>query len=612
MKRKLDPTFSDPFTTKRPKTSCELSDLPNEMLREIFKSLPPSDRLNARMVSQFWMQFANEYFPKDNTIWLNASMNFSPTGRLFKTFEARLTTTKDKRSFPNLVIVELPEGKKFDEMLNFLKLIGDEIRFLKICTCPNIDQINQQLYGCFPNIEILEVSNENLLGDFSFPSKLKSIKVYSEFTKYHKLPTLQSVKSFITKSQIVTYYTEYLVPIVEPQMKILLDSLFTNNKAHFELKSSHNFCGEAKWSAKEVTEIELCQYTFNLAPLTEFNSLKKLNLHTRNEDAFVEFTSTNKFIKFSGITHLTISGCSMQDLKFTNIDKLFQMFPNLECLNILNGSCILNDDDFRSICEHMPKLKTLRYHTVPSQISLTTLFDSDSFSLKDLKHLECLLIQTKPECFAYPCYFEYPVLPKLKILYLKGDGIRYLDEHFYAQVAQKSPKLRDIGICPRDFEQNPSKFYPLLDLPHLKDLTLPGECGWMGQAHNTELIENVIERCKNLESFYICDGYGFSLAQELYLMKKLPKIEILGSALFDGCVFREFFREHQTKYLMNHLGLDITFYKDVNGTLDYLYYYYIPHSYRMKMETALSFKIGWNFSFRQLQTLIIVLSNYIN
>ncbi|XP_063699868.1 uncharacterized protein LOC134830344 [Culicoides brevitarsis] len=588
MKRKVTLEDYGFETPKRMKSSCEISDLPREMLREIFKSLPASDRLNARMVSQFWMEMLNKYFPKDNAIEITGSMDFSPTGRLYKTFEARLNLTKAKRGFARLRIVRMPPGQKFIDLINFLKLIGDEIRQLEICSfsAPKSLKI---LFESLPILETLIVSHEELLIDLKFVPKLNSVKLCSQLTKLQKLTEIQkiaSVKRFSTESLFIKQNINVLEPFLTPRMKILLDTMLVKDDPGTDsitLTSNFNYCGEAKLKANDVTEAIIHGQVLNIAPLREFSYLTDLELFISYEHGLVQFTSLHSTIKFFNVSNLKISGPYQLQKTLTNADKLFRMFPKCEILDVMVWK--LTDEDFVAICQHMPKLKKLTFGK--SKISVLTIFDLNHFSLKDLKFLEILAIETKPEILHSP-QLSWPFLPDMKSVYFKGEGFRHLSEYFFTQMAQLSPKITELGILyANNFlpERNQSKFFPIIKSLKLKELDLPGEGGHVTFPRNTALIECVINHCKDLENFMIDDDNGFSLAQEIRLFRRLPTLETLMSGCMDT---RSTCREMERcdfDDLKNYLAKNINEYKDMAGTINYLYNYEIPHAERLKMET---------------------------
>lgn len=143
----------------------------------IFKNLSASQRRNKMIVSERWLNLVNNFFSKDNQIVLTGNLNYSRNGQLYRTFSNRLRTTKEKRSFPHLLIKEFPcEGKRLEEFSHFLDLIGEEIQFLVIEDL-QIDVViemrdnffNDMIYAKLPNLKSLEVSYDELLGDLTFP-----------------------------------------------------------------------------------------------------------------------------------------------------------------------------------------------------------------------------------------------------------------------------------------------------------------------------------------------------------------------------------------------------------------------------------------------------------
>ncbi|XP_063699371.1 uncharacterized protein LOC134829978 [Culicoides brevitarsis] len=606
MKRKI--VFEDCIFTsnKRPKVDCKISDLPNEMLREIFKNLPTKDRLTARRVSNFWMELLNKYFQDDNTLKLSGHAEFSPTGSLYQTFKARLSSTKTKRVFSRLLISWLPDEEEFDDFINFIKLIGDEVRFLNIFIYTSISSSND-LYANLPNLESLEVCDEQYLGDFTFPPKLKSIKIEDKFSKLEKLPDIQklpSLEHFSAKSIVLKRNTDALASFLDPKLKTLLDAIIGSDdleKESVKVWSEFNFCGEAKLIADDITEIEIDKKMLDIAPLAEFNNLKRLELYSKFPHSIMHFTTFHKSTKFPSVIDLEIYG---PDKKLTNFDELLSKFPNVESLNVDEWK--LTDLDFRVICQYMPKLKNLTFET--STISIKTLFDCNNFSVKDLKSLESLSVQTIFEN-RYVLQPSWPSLPDLKVVQLKGEGFRYLEKDFYTQMAVRSPNIEDLEIYYYygTTEINHTKFLPVLSGLTLKKLTLPGEGGTAKLAHNNSLVDDVIKYCKDLTYFALHDVNGFSLAQEIRLFKSLSKLEtVFSNSMNTEAMMREMNRS-EFKNLKNYLAESIDEYKDLPGTIAYLYNNVIPLLERIRMEN--NFKA--EFWEDHLKTWYIVLHDYL-
>ncbi|XP_063701912.1 uncharacterized protein LOC134831986 [Culicoides brevitarsis] len=583
MKRKATLEDYGFAASKRLKTPCKISDLPNEMLREVFKHLSINDRLIARRVSSFWMELMNEYFQDDNTLRLANYWDFSPTGSLYKTFQARLSSTKAKRVFSRFSIVWCSKDK-FIDFVNFIKLIGDEIRFLRISYSSTIESIND-LYVNLPNLESLEVCEEALPDVSAFPCNLKSIKITSQFTQLEKLPDIQkfaSLEHFSTKSLVIKQNTDALAPFLDPKLKTLLDSILgddVHGSNMIKLDTAFNFCGEAKLIADDITEVRIENKILNVAPLTDFNNLKRLEFYMKNQPV-IHFASLNEGIQFPSVEKLQISGKKFSNGMLTDIPILLRKFFNLTSLTIGWNVTV---QDFRTICEHMPKLEHLRFSA--SRISINTLFDRNNFSLKDLKLLESLSVQTKPEIL-FSAQLTWPSLPYLMIVDLKGEGFRYLDESFYAQMAQNSPNIKEFEIYynRNSVENEPSKFFPLLQSLNLKVLSLPGEGANNSINNNNVLIEYVIAHCKKLEHFKIFDDNEISLAQEIRLFRSLSKLETIASESMDTETLFRVIERWEFRNLKKYLAETIHVYKDVPGTIAYLYDNEIPHSKRIQME----------------------------
>ncbi|XP_063695913.1 uncharacterized protein LOC134827264 [Culicoides brevitarsis] len=594
MKRKCINIDYGRRSTKRPKILYEISDLPNEMLHQIFKCLSLMDRRNAMLVSTFWMQLMNKYFPGDNTIVLDGhSRDYYPNGRMYEIFQARLTQTRCFRNFSGLVIKCLPQEFSLDNLMKFLLLVQHEIRTLKIFSYRSLDLINHKLYAILLKLEALEVASENLLGDFSFPPNLKSIKVNSVFTNLKNLEKVQKIKSlesFTVKSILITrkeLTDEATMEFMEENTKVLLEKMVEKDaykKYSIELETKFNFHGDAKLAAKDISQIALTQNHFNLAPLANFCGLKKLVIIAMDQNSTV-ITSKVNFQLF-GVTHLEIM---KSNGNFQNLDhQFFSHFPDLESLTI--NDIMLNDENFRSICEHMPKLKELNYHSwSASKISIKTVFAADAYSIKDLPNLETFWMKTKSENVD-ATDLKWPSLPHMKKICLSGEGFHSLNKNFYFGIAQKSPKLHEIRLDYVKYpESSPSKFFPLLAKLNLVHLTLPGEGELYSDDNNSALVGKIVKHCKHLKWCNINDGVGFSLQQEIQLLRSLPKLQCVASADMSGCIFRETYRD-DVKDLKKYLAKELSSYKDLQRTINYLYDFEIPHEDRLRMEE--SFRAG--------------------
>ncbi|XP_063702177.1 uncharacterized protein LOC134832170 [Culicoides brevitarsis] len=603
MKRKFVFENYDLTSNKRPKIESKISDLPNEMFREIFKNLRTKDRLTARRVSNFWMELLNKYFQDDNTLKLPARTDFSPTGSLYQTFNARLSSTKPIRVFSRLMIkiFWMPNlEEKFDDLVNFIKLIGDEVRFLNVFGYSPLQSIND-LYTNLPNLESLEVYREEHLGDFTFPPKLISIKIGDQFSQLHKLPDIQklaSLKHFSANSLVIKQNTDALASFLDPNLRKILDAIIGNDvleKDSVTVWSDFNFCGEEKFIEDDIIKIKIHKKMLDIAPLAEFNDLKELELYSDIHHSIMHFKSLPESTKFPSIIDLNIH---TSEIKLTNFNELLSKFPNVESLNV--DVWELTDMDLRVICQYMPKLKNLTIRVC--EISgIKALLDCNNFSVKDLKSLESLWVDIQPEN-RYATQLSWPSLPDLKFVYIRGEGLRYLKKDFYSQMAVKSPNIEHLEIH-YDYgsrEINHTKFLPILSGLKLKKLTLPGEGGDAKLAHNNSLIDDVIKYCKDLTYFEIDDENGFSLAQEIRLFKSLASLKTVFS-LDRKMKRREF--ENLKKYLAENIGE----YKDVPGTIAYLYSNEIPHLERIRMENNFDVE----FLEDHLNTWYIVLHDYL-
>ncbi|XP_063699373.1 uncharacterized protein LOC134829979 [Culicoides brevitarsis] len=605
MKRKMILEDYGFTSNKRPKIECKISDLPNEMLREIFKNLPTKDRLIARRVCNFWMELLNKYFQDDNTLKITGFMDLSETGFPYKIFKARLFSTKAKRAFSRLLISWWPEQKYLD-LINFVKLIGDEISFLKISGFAFTQKI-KELYDNLPNLESLEIYDEESLGDLTFSPKLKSIKIDYKFTQLEKLPDIQklaSLEHFSTKSLVIKQNSDALASFLEPKFKKMLDIIIGDAVLESDtitLDTDFNFCGEAKFTADDVTTAQIGKNILNIAPLAKFNNLKKLELSTDYQHAVTHFTTFHRRVQFSSVVDLEFSGSG--DI-LTNSSELLKKFPNIETLSI--DSWIITDSDFLTICQNMPKLKKLFFDA--STITIETLFNLNNISVKDLKLLESLSVQTKAENMS-SSQLTWPTLPHLKKVSLSGDGFRYLEKNFFTQMVKKSPKIEifEIFYATDSVENDHSKFLPIFSHLKLTKLKVPGEGGNVGLAHNTNLIDLVIKHCKNLTDIEIHDINGFSLAQELRLFRSLPKLEVITSESMATNSTCRVMSRLDSKKLKRYLTECIYDYKDLAGTISYLYNHEIPHSERIQMEK----NFDSTYFDRHMKTLYIVLHDYL-
>ncbi|XP_063701406.1 uncharacterized protein LOC134831580 [Culicoides brevitarsis] len=320
----------------------------------------------------------------------------------------------------------------------------------------------------------------------------------------------------------------------------------------------------------------------NIAPLTEFINLKELELHLNYEHAFADFVSFHGCIKFTNVTALEIYGPYGSTVTLTHADKFFRKFPNLESLFV--DEWVLTNEDFLAICQFMPKLKYLFIES--SEISVETLFDLHNFSLKDLKSLESLSIKTK---FENLYFFQpsWPSLPNLKSVNLQGEGFRCLTQCFFTQIVERSPRIENLEIfyAYDSEEYNHSKFLPILSRLNLKDLILPGEGGSATSTQNTKLVDSVIKHCKNLTFFGIHDVNGFSLAQEIQLFKNLPKLKIINSdSMDDNRYYCRYMERKDFVDLKEYLAKYLYKYKDMTGTIAYLYNHQIPLPERIQIE----------------------------
>lgn len=262
----------------------------------IFKRLSPSQRRNLMTVCGSWLKLVNEYFARDNCIVLSEDTNFSSRGPLYKTFSKRLHMTKDKRSFARLVIKTFPdERSKLKKLSHFINLIGDEIEFLTIQEMPAYhdykmpdEWLNEKIYAKMPNLQCLEVVDEDLFGNFSFPTVLQMIKLNSAISlkQLFNIYKVKTVQTFTCKLiHLCNHSYEAVEPFIDASVMIILKEMLgttTHRSAQLQLHPNYNFCGELKIGTSDVIGLKFINETNLLPPATaiQFENLKVITVST--------------------------------------------------------------------------------------------------------------------------------------------------------------------------------------------------------------------------------------------------------------------------------------------------------------------------------------------
>lgn len=237
----------------------------------IFEHLTPSHRRNAMTVSEKWLNLVNRYFENDNQIVLTEKMSFSQNDQLYQTFWYRLQTTKVKRTFRHLLIKTLPnDGIELMKMSRFLELIRDEVEFLKIEESPLYDDIemyenlfNEKIYAKLPNLRTLEVLDDHLLGNLTFPSNLTKIKVNSEIYNIDTIcdiKDIDAIKSLTCKEILLCHHVyKNIKSIFDSGLIDTIKEIIGNGSPlhkSLRLQSNYDFVSDRKMSHEDVTGLK--------------------------------------------------------------------------------------------------------------------------------------------------------------------------------------------------------------------------------------------------------------------------------------------------------------------------------------------------------------------
>ncbi|XP_063696809.1 uncharacterized protein LOC134827876 [Culicoides brevitarsis] len=569
-----------------------IDDLPVEILMLIFEKLSSTERRNLMCVRQYYMAIVNEHFSRDNCLILTKKLDYSQDGELYSTFQRRENFENVHRTFPYLVIKSFPSKfSDFVKMTRFIDLVATEIQSLKIIHMPLLDIVtpsnfyNELFYLKMENLAELEVSDPNLLGNLSFPDSLERIDIQNLIYDVKLIYKIRALNISTLKSKSIKLFKNSynsMDHFMDPDMKEALNEIFTKTTSVI-VESNFNYCGEEKISFNDVTcfRFESGARFLCASDFMRFTKLETLHICIHESSNPMPLIANGQFC---GIKNLDLYAINAPPVD--QFEKIFFSFPDCETLTI--DGFKLQSSHFALICKNMPKLKNLILLNGSSMnlISVNALVSQNDASLKDLKHLEKVIIETCELVNAVE-ELRWPELPNLHTLSLSGWCFQQFNEELYESMARNSPKINHLKINTEGGACLNSCFVPLINTCPLISLILPGEGDEYSEdfEKNGLLLSNIAKHCKQLEFLSVNDSKGLLMGQEILLFNAIPSLKTIKSVIayedFPDTI-RVFTREDLFN-LKEYLKINLHKYKDIFDTIEYVMSNIIPFNDVMNM-----------------------------